>query len=420
MEISKKIFNKMLCTAKAGISYHKQDKKILYIPASSLPYHISGYTTRTQSILEALRTEGVDFRVLTRPGYPFDRHDRLNTPSANYTLINNIRYDHVKWPSRLLWILPYVVMASRQIKKYAIKHNISIIHAASNYVNALPALFAARDLGIPFQYEMRGLWELTRISREPEYINTTEYKRGIYFESVVAAHADTVFVISNQLMSYINKQWGISFERMSLLPNCVDPSNYDVSSRIQHDIITIGYAGSIIKYEGLDTLIDAVDILRSKQIEIRVQIVGDGESKVEILNKIRDLNLTDRVELLGRMSQHDAHDVIKKCAIVCIPRKPFEVCSIVPPIKLVEALALEKPVVVPDLPVFRNELGDSGAGWFFKSGDPNSLADVIMRVLKNPTELDKAGKRGREYVMRCRSWSHFVRNTVSSQNPSGS
>ncbi len=56
------------------------------------------------------------------------------------------------------------------------------------------------------------------------------------------------------------------------------------------------------------------------------------------------------------------HRAWKQSALVCLPRKPFEVCRIVPPIKLVEALAMAKPVIVPDLPVFRDELGNSGSG----------------------------------------------------------
>jgi glycosyltransferase involved in cell wall biosynthesis len=80
----------------------------------------------------------------------------------------------------------------------------------------------------------------------------------------------------------------------------------------------------------------------------------------------------------------------------------------VPPIKLVEALALAKPVVVPDLPVFRDELGEEPAGFFFKAGDPNDLARVIGRALADPKALAELGARARAYVLKRRQWREYV------------
>jgi glycosyltransferase involved in cell wall biosynthesis len=104
-----------------------------------------------------------------------------------------------------------------------------------------------------------------------------------------------------------------------------------------------------------------------------------------------------------------ARDMIRRCALVCIPRKPFKVCEIVPPIKLVEALAMAKPVVVPDLPVFRDELGETGAGWFFRTADAADLARVIGMALQNPGALALAGQRARELAVSQRSWQDHVR-----------
>lgn len=99
--------------------------------------------------------------------------------------------------------------------------------------------------------------------------------------------------------------------------------------------------------------------------------------------------------------------------MVCIPRKPFRVCEIVPPIKLVEALAMAKPVVVADLPVFRDELGENPAGWFFRAGDAADLARVLGIALADGEVLAAVGTRAREYAATKRSWQDFVRNVLS-------
>jgi glycosyltransferase involved in cell wall biosynthesis len=91
-----------------------------------------------------------------------------------------------------------------------------------------------------------------------------------------------------------------------------------------------------------------------------------------------------------------------------LPRKSYEVCRIVPPIKLVEALAMGKPVIVPDLPVFRDELGPEPAGWFFNTGDAQDLARVIGEALARPDRLTELGVRARDYAVSQRSWQRYV------------
>lgn len=110
-------------------------------------------------------------------------------------------------------------------------------------------------------------------------------------------------------------------------------------------------------YEGLDTLIDAVDILVRSGSSVRVVIIGDGEARPQLETRVQRLGLSERIYFSGKMPPDAAREKLARCALVCIPRKPFKVCEIVPPIKLVEALAMGKPVIVPDLPVFRDELG---------------------------------------------------------------
>ena len=500
-------------------------ENFLYVPASCLPYHISGYTTRTHEILKALanaigdisRTNiettnsyenvssntanhkflDVKIFVLTRTGYPWDRKDSLVYPDAgkDYNILDGIRYDHLKTPKNSKLTALYAEEASLEFEKYIVKNHISCVHAASNHVNALPALIAAKRLGISFQYEMRGLWELTRISRQPEFAKSHNFKLGLDLEAFVAKHADRVFVISNQLSLYIQKNWGIPKEKIFLLPNCADvdklkpDTSIEENSKEKSDLtiedcdtesallskdlsslssdvnneknsenfiyatskIVIGYAGSLIVYEGLQTLLKAMDILvNRKNMNIHLNIIGDGEYRNTLEELARSLGLNNNVTFFGRLSPLEAKNKQDECSLICIPREPFEVCQVVPPIKLVEAMAKGKCVVVPDLPVFVDELSivdnvtnnkaldsnslsisnsnfessskvgsakqlsleelsnnDSGC-IFFRSGNFENLAEVLANHLSNLDELVKRGIKAREYAIKNRQWKMFV------------
>lgn len=427
-------------------SFRPESGNFLYIPASCLPFHVSGYTTRTQSVLKAVSSEVRGLYVLTRTGYPWDRKDSLSLPEGDAfqcsNILDDIRYDHIRTPTNSKLTVVYAEQASKEIEKYIVEHNISCVHAASNHVNALPALIAAKRLGIPFQYEMRGLWELTRISRDPSFADSHNFKLGLELEAFAARNADRVFVISEQLSLYIQKNWGIDPNKISLLPNCADTDSVKPAgkvaassesssedkhhnSSIDSPITVIGYAGSLIVYEGIQTLLRSIDILvhRLHITGLRLNIVGDGEYRKNLERLSADLNLQEFVTFLGRLSPEDAKAKQDEFDLICLPREPFEVCKIVPPIKLVEAMAKEKCVLVPDLPVFCDELGldgdkDSSGCLFFKSGDAEDLSRVIADVIaENNTvrrNLAERGRRAREYVKKHRQWKQFAPNICPS------
>lgn len=388
--------------------------RLLYVASSALPYHISGYTTRTHEVLRAIHEVGVDLRVMTRPGYPWDCEDARCHPQSDETTIDGIVYRHVRSPSNLRPLPLYAMQAAEVVKDYARCEKVGAIHAATNFLNALPALLAARQLGIPFHYEMRGLWELTRASRFPEYGAGGHYVFGLEFEGLVARNADRVFVISEQLGKFASERWGIPTERFALLPNCITPERFAPNEMGAVEANCIGYAGALASYEGLDTLIDAVDILVRRGRDVRLRIVGDGEARGGLERQAERLGLSSHIQFLGKVSPASARQMLLSCGLVCIPRKPFKVCEIVPPIKMVEAMAMGKPVIVPDLPVFQDELGEEPAGWFFRAGDAVSLADTIALALGDTVALAEMGRRAREYAVSRRNWQIYVQGVAES------
>lgn len=383
--------------------------RLLYVPASCLPYHTSGYTTRTHAVIRALIKTGLEVRVLTRCGYPWDRRDSSGAPDAAKTVIDGVEYQHVAAPNNLRPLLQFVIQASSVIAKVAVADRVAVIHAASNHVNALPALYAARRLGIPFFYEMRGLWELTKASRFPGFDQREEFRLGLALEGFVAQQADRVFVISEQLAEYAQQHWGIPREKIALLPNCVDPDNFVPGEIPASSDAKLVYAGSLIGYEGLDTLLEACALLRGRGVKLRLQVVGHGEAQKALVELAERLALGEMVSFLGKLKPEQARAKVLEASLVCIPRKPYRVCEIIPPIKLVEALAMAKPVVVPDLPVFRDELSGGDCAWFFRANDPVSLADTLEQALRDRDVLVSMGKRAREYAEARRNWQHYAR-----------
>ena len=94
----------------------------------------------------------------------------------------------------------------------------TVVMAASNWENALPAAIAARELGPAFFYEVRGFWEITRVSREPEWQNSTEFKQYVEMETAVAQAADRVFTLNRFMRDELVRR-GIDTAKIDIVPN---------------------------------------------------------------------------------------------------------------------------------------------------------------------------------------------------------
>ena len=154
----------------------------------------------------------------------------------------------------------------------------SIIQAASNYRTALPALIAARRLGIPFVYEVRGLWEFTEASAKPGFEKTERFDSMRTLETLVATNADRVLAITPQIKDELVSR-GVAEQSVIIAPNSVDPEvfvpipkdkNYAKSKKVSVDVPVLGFAGSMVGYEGLDILIEASALLRKKEWNTRL------------------------------------------------------------------------------------------------------------------------------------------------------
>ncbi len=397
--------------------YVPRPGSLMYVSASCLPYHASGYSTRSQELLQALAATGLRVHAVTRPGYPWDRHDRQAEATGPLTKRGAVAYHHLRHPNLGLPLDSYLREAADALKREAVRTTVAGIHAASNHVNALPALIAARELGLPFAFEMRGLWELTRAAKIEGYERSERYDLNTALERHCALHADRVYVISGALRDHV-LAWGVDAARVELLPNCVNSATIEAAASpaaARSAVLTLGYAGSVVHYEGLELLVDAMAQLRRDGVDTKAVIVGDGESLPALREHVKARSMADAIELRGRLEPEEARRVIARCDAVALPRLPHAVCEMIPPIKLVEAMAMGKPVVVPDLAVMREEVDDRRTGLIFKAGDVASLADALRQLATDPQRGVMLGHAAREHVMKERVWSRFAKKVATDQ-----
>lgn len=393
-------------------------RRTLYVTASALPHHQTGYTLRTQAICLALRRHGLDVRSVTRPGYPQDRADGAGVEPASAWEIDGVPYHGIAARGRRLAPDEAINEAADALCALMSQLRPAIVHAASNHENALPALIAARRAGIPFVYEVRGLWELTAASRVQGWEGRERGELGRALEALVAREADGLLTINGPVADEL-AAYGVPVAEAVQVPNAIDAALDEALPVATPPVqlagadFVVGYAGSLLAYEGLDDLVRAIAGLRTRRPGARALIVGTGEAERELKALAESLGVGDRIAFVGKVTPSQARAYLSLCHCVAIPRKPFRVCDVVSPLKPVEAMSLGLPVVVSDVRALREMVDEGVTGLVHRAGDPADLADVLMRLASSPETAQRIGAAAREYVLAQRTWPAVTSTMLS-------
>lgn len=400
--------------------------RMAYVLHNSLPYSSGGYATRSHGVATALDASGVPVVCVTRPGFPLDMKAELAPVDvAAVDVIDGVQYQRVNEPQRNgLPEYEYVLAAAQRMKDELKRLDVACVQAASNYVTGLPALIAARQLGVPFFYEVRGLWEITRMSRDDDFAKSISFDVQRHMEGTLAREADHVFTLTEPMREELIAR-GVDPARITLLPNSVDAERFLPMPRdealaselgVPAGVPVIGYVGTFVIYEGLEQLAEACVALHRKGHDFRLLLVGNenasGQDRGPITQEILDIctrgGIADKLIMPGRIPHEQVSAYYSLIDVCPFPRKPWPVCEMVSPMKPLEALAMEKAVVVSSVRALTEMIQDGVTGVVFEKGDIDSLADAIEGLLESPERRQALGRAGRDFVSRERSWAQIA------------
>ncbi|GHC36234.1 hypothetical protein GCM10007291_42100 [Gemmobacter nanjingensis] len=388
---------------------------LAYVLALSLPQDTTGYAHRSHAVIRALDAIGVTTQCFTRPGFPWDRGIK-EVPGEN--IVDGITYHRTgNQAHRHPVTVDDFLNCEEALFQSLRESGPGSVMAASSYATAIPALFAAKRLGLPFIYEVRGFWELSRATRDHAYRDSLQFCQERALEDCVAAASDLVFTLNNSMRDELASR-GVPKDRIGILPNAADlsrlrvlPKDADLKSwlRIPDHTPVIGYVGSFTVYEGLDDLIIACGELARAGIDFALVIAGwdpRGENHIgpALINLAKSAGVYDRLIMLGHVSQEEVPALYSVIDIAPIPRKDLPVTRLVSPLKPVEAMAMGKAVVVSDLPPLLEIIGGPDSGCAFPAGDPVALSSALATLCIDAERRTRMGRAARERVESVYSW----------------
>jgi len=170
----------------------------------------------------------------------------------------------------------------------------------------------------------------------------------------------------------------------------------------------VGYVGTMSIQEGLDILLEVVQHIKEMgRRDVHFTCVGGGPGLEPLRKMARDKELEDMVDFTGRVPDQKLLQVLSTADVCVNPDKPCEMNDISTMIKIMEYMALGKPIVQFDLKEGRFSAGQASL-YADNKNQVTDFAAKILWLLDNPAERERMGRLGRQRVQNELAWEFSV------------
>ena len=168
----------------------------------------------------------------------------------------------------------------------------------------------------------------------------------------------------------------------------------------------VGYVGVMGKQEGIDLLLQAVQLIVKHlgRTDIHFGLVGGGTELAAMRQLAKDLGVAEYVTFTGRVPDAELLEMLNTADICVNPDRANDMNDRSTMNKVMEYMALGKPLVQFDLTEGRVSAGD--AAWYARPNDVADLAQKMVSLLNEPEQRARMSEVGRERIEHVLSWQH--------------
>ena len=154
------------------------------------------------------------------------------------------------------------------------------------------------------------------------------------------------------------------------------------------------FIGTPKSHKGLPVLAEAVALPKCRNWDL--VLVGPTDNPFAQAAKNR---LEDRVHSLGMQSYHLAPELLSMADAIPIPQLPTSFAEAQVPAKLLDAMAMARPIVASRIGDLPDILGDGERGWLIEPGSSESLANALSEIDENPRAASTRAQRARNWYV---------------------
>ncbi len=219
------------------------------------------------------------------------------------------------------------------------------------------------------------------------------------------AFADRIFSTSNimgkRTRKYVDKE-------ILTTPFGVDITDFSPAQTNEHEGIRIGFLKGVSEKYGITYLVDAFSQLLKKHPDmlLTLAVYGDGDQLLSMKEKVKELNIEDKVTFFGRIPHCEASAALRTMDIFCVPStldsESFGVAA-------VEAMSCRLPCVVSDVDGLSEVTVDGVTGIIVPRKNAQALCEALEKLVLDRDLCIEMGKNGRARVEELYDWQQNIR-----------
>ena len=308
----------------------------------------------------------------------------------------------VEYASALFWEMTYSVRVFR-------RRGFDVIHAC----NPPDLIFL---VGSIYKLLLRRKFLFDHHDASPEFFEAKFGRRGFFWRLLVLCERLT-FMTADISIATNESYRRVAIERGRMPPDRVfvvrsgpntermKPLPPDPAWRKGRGHL-VAYVGVIGEPEGLDLLLASVDdIVRARgRQDIQFVVMGSGPRLADINRLATKMGLTKHVTLTGRVDDATLMTVLATADVCVNPDRPDIINDMSTMNKIMEYMAMGKPIVQFDLVEGRVSAGE--ASLYARNTDVTDFADKIIQLVDDPARRERMGNFGRKRIAEELSWKH--------------
>lgn len=371
--------------------------------------------------------------IIRRAYYPIESHVRRNAETLfengfivnvicmneggkkKFEVINGVNVYRLPIKARrnniLIYIFEYFsffLFAFVKLNILSFKNRYNIIETDSMpdfivFISFIQKLLGTKIILYLFE-SMPELWlqkrKITERNLSYKFLCSVEKRSCSFADNIICCHDMAKEVLVNR---------GINAEKITVVLNV--PDNKIFNNQFYHNktnsrTLRLVQHGTITENYGIQVVLQALAEINGK-VPIHYDIIGCGEFRPYLERLVKKLKIGDLVTFHGFVSQENLLCLLNKANIGIVPML-FEYQS---PNKMFELIALDKPIIISDRKTFLQYFDDEEV-FYFKTGDSNDLAKIILSIYNNSNLENKICKARKKYKEYCWEKTKFTYVTL--------
>lgn len=171
------------------------------------------------------------------------------------------------------------------------------------------------------------------------------------------------------------------------------------------------YHGVLSPNRGLQNAVRAINLLKKDYPNIVLFFLGEGQAKNELKEIVKENKSQDNVIFHNGIKYNEVPKYVSMMDIGIVPLPHHPYWNNQSPLKVMEYLAMEKPIILTDIPAHKDIIGKATkCGIFIKSHEPEEIARGILWAYNNKQKLKSIGKEGRKIILEKYTWKKIAKD----------